>query len=59
MNSVAPPAHLNCRTHQANPDDDGLNDEPDHGPLPWYVPFGSGNPDCHGLIIAEMKDSTA
>jgi hypothetical protein len=56
MNSVAPPAGLNCQTHQANPDDDGHNDEHDHSALPWYVPLGSGNPDCHALIIAERKD---
>src|SRR5882672_6687259 len=42
---------------QANPNGDGRNDEPDHGTLPWYVPFGSGNPDRHGLIIAEMRDA--
>ena len=42
---------------QANPDDDGRNDEPDHGALPWCLPFGSGNPDRHGLIIAEMRDA--
>ncbi len=42
---------------QANPDDNGRNDEPDHGVLPWYLPFGSGNPDRHGSIIAEMKDA--
>src|SRR6266702_1905383 len=41
---------------QANPNDDGRNNEPDHGTLPWYLPFGSGNPDRHGLIIAEMRD---
>jgi hypothetical protein len=38
------------RHDQANADDDGRNDEPDHGALPWYVPFGAGNPDRHGLI---------
>src|SRR6266404_5521916 len=42
---------------QANPDDDGRNDEPDHGVLPWYLRLGSGNPDRHGVIIAEMKDA--
>ena len=42
---------------QANPDEDGRNDEPDHGALPWCLPFGSGNPDRHGLIIAEMRDA--
>ena len=42
---------------QANPDEDGRNDEPDHGALPWYLPSGSGNPDRHGLIIAEMRDA--
>ena len=42
---------------QANPDEDGRNDGPDHGALPWYLPFGSGNPDRHGLIIAEMSDA--
>ena len=42
---------------QANPDEDGRNDGPDHGALPWCLPFGSGNPDRHGLIIAEMRDA--
>jgi hypothetical protein len=42
---------------QANADDGGRNDEPDHGALPWYLPFGSGNPDRHGLIIAEKWDA--
>ncbi|XIA65112.1 hypothetical protein ACFIOY_01215 [Bradyrhizobium sp. TZ2] len=42
---------------QANPDEDGRNDGPDHGALPWCLPFGSGNPDRHDLIIAEMKDA--
>jgi hypothetical protein len=23
--------------------------------LPWYLPFGSGYPDRHGLIIVEMR----
>jgi hypothetical protein len=42
---------------QANPDDDGRNNPPDHGALPWYLPFGSGDPDRHSLIIAETRDS--
>src|SRR5882724_9201236 len=42
---------------QANPNDDGRNHDPDHGTLPWHLPFGSGNPDRHGLIIAEMRDA--
>ena len=42
---------------QANPDEDGRNDEPDHGALPWCLPSGSGNPDRHGLMIAEMRDA--
>src|SRR5207237_5143292 len=42
---------------QANPSEEGRNDEPDHGTLPWYLPFGSGNSDRHGVIIAEMKDA--
>src|SRR3979490_2576955 len=41
---------------QANPDEDGRNDGPDHGASPWHLPFGSGNPDRHGLMIAEMRD---
>ena len=42
---------------QANPNEDGRNDEPDHGASPWYLPFGSGNPDRHGFIIAGMSDA--
>ena len=42
---------------QANPNEEGRNRGPDHGALPWYLPFGSGNPDRHGLIIAEMRDA--
>ena len=42
---------------QANPDSDGRNDELDHGVLLRCLPSGSGNPDRHGLIIAEMKDA--
>src|SRR6202030_771458 len=42
---------------QANPDDDGRNDQPDHVASPWSLPFGSGNPDRHGLMIAEMRDA--
>jgi hypothetical protein len=42
---------------QANPDEDGRDGEPDHGTLPWCLRFGSGNPDRHGLIIAEMRDA--
>src|SRR5258708_5679898 len=42
---------------QANPDDDGCNDEPDHGVLPWYLPSGSGDPDRHASMIAEIRDA--
>jgi len=42
---------------QANPNEDGRNHRPDHGALPWYLPFGSGNPDRHGFIIAGMRDA--
>src|SRR5713226_4953098 len=44
---------------QANPDDEGRNDEPDHGVLPWCLPSGSGDPDRHGLMIAEMRTLAA
>src|SRR6266404_1122376 len=42
---------------QANPTDNGRNDDPDQGALSWYFPFGSGNPDRHGSSIAEMRDA--
>src|SRR6202011_4347877 len=42
---------------QADPDDDGRNDDDGQGTSPWWFPFGSGNPDRHGLIIAEIKDA--
>src|SRR6478752_1736647 len=42
--------------NQENPDDDGRNDEPDHGASPWCLPFGSGDPDRHGMIIAETRE---
>jgi hypothetical protein len=25
--------------------------------LPWYLPSGSGDPDRHGPMIAEMRDA--
>jgi len=40
---------------QENPDDDGSNDDPHHGVSPWRPPFGSGDPDRHGLMIAEAR----
>src|SRR5216684_2808278 len=43
--------------YQENPGHNGRNDEPDHGALPWHLPFGSGDPDRHGIIIAEMSGS--
>jgi hypothetical protein len=42
---------------QANADGNGRNCEPDHGTLPWYLPSGSGDPDRHGPMIAEMRDA--
>src|SRR5260370_13951928 len=35
------------------------NDEPYHGVLPWCLPFGSGNPYRHGMMISEMRDLAA
>src|SRR5437879_2904368 len=43
--------------NQENPDDDGRNDDPDHGASPWCLPFGSGDPDRHGKIIAETRET--
>jgi hypothetical protein len=40
---------------QENPDDDGSNDDPHHGVSSWRPPFGSGDPDRHGLMIAEAR----
>src|SRR5262249_1956473 len=31
------------------------DDESHHGASPWCLPFGSGNPDRHGYIIAERR----
>ncbi|MGY4283977.1 hypothetical protein ACVWXO_003197 [Bradyrhizobium sp. LM2.7] len=45
------------KQEQANPDDEGRNDEPHHGVLPWCLPLGSSDPDRHGRMIAEMKDA--
>src|SRR3984957_17431088 len=42
---------------QASADGNGRNCEPDHGTLPWYLPSGSGDPDRHGPMIAEMRDA--
>ena len=40
---------------QANCCDDGSNDQPYHGVSPWYLRFGSGNPDRHRKTIAETS----
>jgi len=32
-----------------------VRDELVHGASPWCLPFGSGNPDRHGLIIADIS----
>ena len=42
---------------QADPDGDGRNDEAGQGASPWWFPFGSGNPDRHGVMIAEMEEA--